>query len=296
VLHGWGGAGDTRAGAGIKLLQIAGGFAHVFTGDGLLPAPLSFGLGTAVIALAAFAAIRASRAGGGQGGRWLPFAFCGLAAVPLLAADWAVGARYFYLPAVGLAWAVAEALAGATAGVHGTIAFVLLLLGGMQGAQRRADVVSHDRRVAAARRAVASGLASGHRVFHIMGLVKDLDLAVKDDPALAGAVDHLLVLTDVPASFVIIPAELENAAAPLVARPPIPPSGAYRFGPVRVVGLVRRGDEPSLSEVVQLFPEIRFIRLLRVGSGQIIARDVTDQMRRALDEEGLDGDPDGGQD
>jgi len=35
-------------------------------------------------------------------------------------------------------------------------------------------------------------------------------------------------------------------AAPLVAHPPLPPSGAYRFGDVRVVGLARREDGPSL--------------------------------------------------
>ena len=65
---------------------------------------------------------------------------------------------------------------------------------------------------------------------------------------------------------------------------------------MRVVGLVRRGDEPALSEVIQLFPDIRFIRLLRVASGQIIARDVTDDMRATVQEETLDGYRDGGQD
>jgi len=298
LLQGGGGSGDARASVGVKLLQIAGGLAHVFTGDGVVPEPLAFGLGTAVFALAAFAVFRGRRAAGGEGGRWLPFAFCGVAAVPLLAAGWAVGARYFYLPAVGLVWAAAEALAGAGPAARATIAAVLMLLGGVQGAQRRADVVSHDRRVAAARRTIAAGLASGHRVFHVMSQVKDLDLALKEEPALAAAADHLLVLSDVPASFVVIPKELAGAAATLVARPPIPPSGAYRFGPARVVGLVRRGDEPSLSEVVQLFPEIRFIRLFRVASGQIVARDVTDETRGALEreEEGLDGDRTGGQD
>ena len=58
VLHGRGGSGDTRAGVGAKLLQIVGGLAHVFTGDGVVPEPLAFGLGTAIVALVAFAAIR----------------------------------------------------------------------------------------------------------------------------------------------------------------------------------------------------------------------------------------------
>ena len=85
-----------------------------------VPEPLAFGLGTAVVALAAFAAIRGRRQA--DGARGLPFAFCALAALPLLAAGWAVGARYFYLPAVGLAWAVAEALAGAGGAARVTIA------------------------------------------------------------------------------------------------------------------------------------------------------------------------------
>ena len=103
---------------------------------------------------------------------------------------------------------------------------------------------------------------------------------------LAASAGEFLVLTDVPASFVIIPADLAGPAAPLVAQPPLPPSGAYRFGDVSVVGLVRRGDEPSLREVVARFPDIRFVRLRPVPSGQVIARDVTDETRRVLDAEG----------
>src|SRR6185436_3404606 len=147
-----GGAGDARAGLRAKLFQIAGGLAHVFTGDGVVPEPLAFGVGTAVVALAGFAAIRGRQKADGAGG--LAFAFCALAALPLLAAGWAVGARYFYLPAVGLAWAAAEALAGAGVAARATIAAGLLLVGGLQAAQRRGDVVSYDRRVAAARRVV----------------------------------------------------------------------------------------------------------------------------------------------
>ena len=123
-----------------------------------------------------------------------------------------------------------------------------------------------------------------------MSGVKDLDLAVKEDRALAAAAGEVLVLTDVPASFVIIPPALAAAAAPLVAEPPLPPSGAYRFGGVRVVGLARREDGPSLREVVARFPDIRFVRLRPVPSGQIIARDVTDETRRVLDAEG-EGEP-----
>ena len=284
VLHGWGGAGDARAAGGAKLFQIAAGLAHVFTGDGVMPEVLAFGAGTAIVALAAFAAWRRRRAPDGAGG--MALAFCAVAALPLLAAGWAVGARYFYLPAVGLAWAVAEALAPAALAAHVTIACVALIVGGLQAAQRRGDVVSYDRRVAAARRVVASGLASGHRVFNIMSGVKDLDLAVKEDRQLGARATDVLVLTDVPASFVVVPADLEAAAAPLLAQPPLPPSGAYRFGAVRVVGLARREDGPSLREVRDRFPDMRFVRLRPVPSGQIIARDVTDETRQVLDGEG----------
>jgi type III secretion system FlhB-like substrate exporter len=294
VLHGWGGAGDARAGLAAKLLQIAGGLAHVFTGDGVMPEVLAFGGGAAILALAAFSAFRRRRDVGSA--PWLPFAFCAIATVPLLAAGWAVGARYFYLPAVGLAWAVAEALEGAGLAAHVVLTSVLMLVGGVQFVQRRADVVSYERRVAAARRVVAAGVTAGHRVFNIMSGVKDLDLAVKEDPALVREAKDVLVLTDVPASFVIVPPALAEAAAPFLAQPPLPPSGAYRFGDVRVVGLARREDGPSLREVWQHFPDIRFVRLRPVPSGQIIARDVTDETRQLLDAEGLDGREDGAQD
>ena len=57
---------------------------------------------------------------------------------------------------------------------------------------------------------------------------------------------------------------------------------------MRVVGLARREDGPSLREVWQRFPDIRFVRLRPVPSGQIIARDVTDETRQRLAAEGLD--------
>ena len=103
--------------------------------------------------------------------------------------------------------------------------------------------------------------------------------------------DEALVLTDVPASFVALPPALADAAAPLIAQPPLPPSGAYRFGAVRIVGLARAGDDPSLHEVLIRFPDMTFFRLRPVPSGQIISRDVTDEMKGVLDGEG-DGEQD----
>ena len=195
-----------------------------------------------------------------------------------------VGARYFYLPAVGLVWGTAEALSATAPAARAMVLAVVGLLGIGQAVLRRPDIVSYERRVAAARRAVASGSRDGHRVFHIDGGIKDLDLAVKEDPALvaAGVADHVLVLDDVPASFAIVPAELRPAASALLAKPPLPPSGGYRFGDAPVVGLARRGDEPTLDEALAMFPDLRFVRLRPTPGGAVIARDVTDVINRSL--------------
>ena len=132
---------------------------------------------------------------------------------PLFAAGSALGARYFYLPSIGFAWAVAEAVAGIGGAARLTILALILGVGGLQAAKRRGDVVSYDRRVAAARRAVTAGMAAGHRVFHIDGGIKDLDLAVKQHRDLAPAARDVLVLNDVPASFAIVPDQLRDAAS-----------------------------------------------------------------------------------
>jgi hypothetical protein len=293
VLHGWGGSGDPRAGLAGTLLQtivqILAGFAQTFTGEAVFPPPLAFALGTMILALTILAIARRGRGRGTPVARFAPLAFAIVAAAPLFAAGWAVGARYYYLPAVGLCWTVAEAweAVGVGPAARVTLTAVLLLVGVGQAAERRQEIVSYDRRVAAARRAVAAGLTAGHHVFHVDGGIKDLDLAVKEDPVLeAGGV---LVLGDVPASFAVVPPSLELAAAPLAATPPLPPSGAYCFGDVRVIGLARRGDEPDLDETLVRFPDLRFIRLRSIQGGRVIARDMTAEIKRRLDGGGDDG-------
>jgi hypothetical protein len=277
VLHGWGGAGEARPGTFALVLQIAAGLAKTFTGDEVVPVAVALIAGTAVVGVAFWAAVRSP----GGAGRFAPFALAIAAALPLLGAGWAVGARYDYLPSVGLCWAVAEVLGNAGTAARVTLAGALLLIGAAQGAVRRQDVVSYDRRLAAARRSIRAGAAAGHHVFHVDGGIKDLDLAIKEDPSLENA--DLLVLGDVPASFAIVPPLLAAAARPLLAVPPIPPSGAYAFGDIRVVGLARRGDEPDLSEALAWFPDLRFIRLMRTPAGQVVARDVTSRIERAID-------------
>jgi hypothetical protein len=272
VLKGWGGAGDDRAGPLAKLVQTMSGLVHVGTGAAVLPDGLAWALGVCAIALLVFVGARRARAG--ERGALAPLAFVVLSAAPLAAAGWAVGARYFYLPAAGLAWAAGEALAAAGAPAQVVIVTALLAVGGMQAIARRADVQSYEARVAAARRAVAAGVADGHRVFHIASGVKDLDLAVKEANA-DRRLEQALVLTDVPASFAIVPPDIRDRAAFLIASPPLPPAGAYRFGDQEVVGLARRGDDPTLDEVTARFPDVRFVRLRPGPGGRVLARDVT---------------------
>jgi len=276
VLHGWGGSGDARASLGGKLVQLTSGVVHVGTGAAVLPEALAWGLGLAALGLVTLSAAR------GSGAR-RPLAFAALALVPLLAPGWIVGARYFYLPAAGLAWAAAEAFAGQPFAARATLCTALLALGAAQASQRRADVVEYGARLAAARRAVGDGVRRGARVFHVDGGIKDLDLAVKEDPALAPVAGGLLVLGDVPASFVALPPALADRASFLLASPPLPPSGAYCFGDARVVGLARRGDDPTLEEVIAHFPDIRFIRLRPTPGGHVVGRDVTDELRNGED-------------
>lgn len=284
VLGGWGASADGRPGATGKVVQVASGVLQVFTGSTVLPQPIALGLGAAALALCLYATARRHRPG-----RWQPFLFAALAVVPLAAAGWAVGARYYYLAGLGLAWAMGEVLASTGTAARLVVGLCLLGLGLLQAGVRRPDIVSYQRRVEAARRAVLAGLAEGHRLFHVDGGVKDLDLAVKGHPDLASASDQFLVLADVPASFAIVPRRLFPGARIFVADPPLPPRGAYELGEVRVVGLARRGDEPSLDEVLSRFPDLRFIRLRAVAGGQIIARDRTDEIKRSLDSDPGEG-------
>jgi hypothetical protein len=277
VLHGWGGSGDERPPIAGKLLQLVSGLVHAGTGAVVLPEALAWGLGLAALALVALAAVRAREARPA-------LAFVAMSLLPLLGPGWIVGARYFYLPAVGLAWAAAEALAAQPAAARVMVVVALVSFSGLQWAVRHGEVGAYEARLRAARRAVASGVREGARVFHVDGGLKDLDLAVKEDPALASIADELLVLGDVPASFVVMPPSLASRAAFLVASPPLPPSGAYQFGASRIVGLARRGDDPTLDDVIARFPEIRFIRLRPTPGGHVIGRDVTPEVKGAVNE------------
>lgn len=282
VLHGLGGSGDAAAGPAAKLLQLAAGLLHVITGTqtlGTAPA-LVIGLCVWLLLLGATAReVWRSRPVLATG-PLLILVLVALAVAPLLGAPWIVGARYFYFPAALVAWLGAERLRRfrlpATVGVLGALAG--LAVG--QDLARRPEIAAYEARLDAARRGVVTGLGEGFETFHIDAGIKDLDLAIKEDPRVRAREDDLLVLGDVPASFVVVPPVRPGAVDFLLAHPPLPPAGAYHFGDRRIVGLARQGDDPTLAEVTAHFPRIRFIRLRPApgAGGRVIARDVTDTM------------------
>jgi hypothetical protein len=221
-------------------------------------------------------AVRAARRGGERKlAVFAPALLVVVAVAPLVAAPWIVGARYFYLAVAGIAWLAAEALWRRSPPVIVGVLSCLAGLGLAQDLARYGEVKIYETKLAAARRAVVTGLAEGHDTFHIAADIKDLDLAVKEDPRVSEKDASLLVLGDVPASFVAVPAERLASIDFLVAHPSLPPGGAYRFGDRAVVGLARRGEDPTLDEVLARLPGIRFIRLRTGAEGIVIARDVT---------------------
>lgn len=270
VLRGLGGAGDEAAPLGTRAVQIAGGLALSLTGNAPLPTALALALGATALGWALLG-LRGRGRNERLGALWLAIALA-----PLPAAGWVVGARYFYLPAAGVALLLGAALARRGAIAAGTAIAFLLAAGTVAAAQRRAQLADHGARVQAAADAVETGLKRGHRLFRIPSGVKDLDLALKNHPRLAARADEFLVLTDVPASFARLPAALASRARFLLAAPPLPPAGAYLFGDARVVGLARAGAAPSHDLQRDRLPELRTIELHR-RAGAVAWRDVTPQ-------------------
>jgi hypothetical protein len=305
VLRSVGGSGDQIAPPAGKAVQIASGLVHAVTSSQTLGEGPAWTVGVAVwlvllVALGrrAWRGRRAAntppqppvsmppRAGFPAPPSSSPRVFAALAAVaplafivvtlvPLFAARWIVGARYFYLPAAGMAWLAAQALRSRPTPVVAAVVCGLAGLGLGQDLARRGEIQLYDAKLGAARRAVVSGVGEGFTTFHIAAGIKDLDLAVKEDPRTRAAEASLLVLGDVPASFIAFPAPRRSDLELVLAHPPLPPSGAYRFGDTLVAGTPRRGEDPALDEVTARFPGIRFIRLRAGPGGRVIARDVT---------------------
>ena len=292
VLRGAGGSGDMAAPLAGKLLQIGAGLLQTIFGSEVTSSTFGWvmGAGAWMILLIA-AALAFWRRGGGRShqptNRWAlgaPLLWVVVSVVPLLAAPWIVGARYFYLAVVGLVWLVAELMGSVSLVIAVGICAALGGLAFAQAGARRGDVLSYQARLSAARRAVANGLAQGYTTFHVVSGIKDLDLAVKlatdpTDRQVGGDDSPLVVLTDVPASFVVLPESRAVELDFLVARPALPPSGGYRFGARRIVGLARRGDDPTIDEVMARLPAIRFIRLRSAAGDRVIWRDVTESLK-----------------
>jgi hypothetical protein len=275
VLHGLGGANDLLAPWWGRGVQLVSGLVHAVTAYVPLPEWVAWLAGASMLIGAALAARRQRALAG--------FALCWVlvSLAPLPAAGWVVGARYFYVPAVGLVLLLALALenAGALASIFAVAA--LLGLGLPSGNQRATEVNLYGQAVAAARAGVEEGVARGHRLFFVSGAVKDLDLAIKLDRRASEAVGRAVVIPDVPASFIWLPpaSDLASRLDFLLARPPLPPSGAYRFAEARLVGLARREEAPDLDEVLTRLPELRILRLVYKG-GRFAVEDRTLQTMR----------------
>lgn len=282
--------GESSANLPGKLLQLAAGLIHLVPGSAISSEPWAWSMGALAWAALLITTIRgrglarpiatgvasplASPGANCEPLVWLVWLVISL--VPLLAAHWIVGARYFYLPAVAMAWLAAQVLSPRPTPLAVAVLAGLAGLSAGQGWQRRADITSYEARLRAARRAVADGLAHGVNTFHVAAGIKDLDLAVKEDPRFSRYEPDLLVLGDVPASFVALPQARGATLDFLLAHPPLPPSGAYTYGGHRIAGLARRGDDPTLEEVVTRLPGIHFIRVRLGPRGLVIPRDVTD--------------------
>jgi hypothetical protein len=270
VLGGMGGTNDPVAPWWGRGLQVAAGLVHAVTAYAPLPEAMAWIVGGTGLVVAGVIAVR-SRARA-----WFPVIWVLFACLPLPAAGWVVGARYFYLPAVGLVLMLA--LAVDTRGAAGAmVAIALLAAMGLGSTANRMDEVRRYRAVvAAARVAVATGAQAGHRIFLVRNGVKDLDLAVKLTPPAGRLPQSLLVIPDVPASFVWMPDGLASRAGFLLARPPLPPAGEYRFGGQHIMGLARREESPDLDDVLVRLPELRIIELVADRHGQVIGADRTD--------------------
>jgi hypothetical protein len=246
------------------------GLVHAVTAYAPFPEALAWLLGGSVLLLGGVFAVRARKRA------WFPLLWTLLALLPVPAAGWAVGARYFYLPAVGLMLMLALAVETRGAAVVITAISLLAVLGLGSTATRLGEVRRYRAVLDAARDAVAEGGQAGHTIFLVRNAVKDLDLAIKLTSSSERLPRPLLVIPDVPASFVWMPDALSDRAGFLLARPPLPPSGAYRFGGQHIMGLARREEAPDLDEVLARLPELRLIELVADGRGQVTGRDLTE--------------------
>ena len=274
ILRGEGGAGDPSALPYARAMQVAAGLLQVLGGYGPWSTEASLALGAVALALIAWFT---RKDGVGMRFAW---SFVLVASLLLPFAGWVVGARYFYLPAAGLVLLLGQALRGRPVWVVGVLVCLFAGQSVVVGRARGRDIRRYETTLATAKQAVLASRAAGHRIFLFRGAVKDLDLALKLDHGIAPKIQDVLVIPDVPASFARIPADLRARTQFLLADPPLPPSGAYRFVGGEVVGLARRDESPSLDEVLDHLPDLRFIRLSHGEKGAVRWSDFTKDMQR----------------
>ena len=275
VLRGLGGTNDLAGPWWAWGIQLASGVVHALTAYAPLPEWVAWVAGTAILVMVLLVTWRRTPLAG------FALLWLLLTLAPLPAAGWVVGARYFYLPAAGLFLLAALALEAAGGLATGFALALLLGLGVVSGSHRASEVRRYRQAVAAAEAAVNDGLGRGHRIFFVRGGVKDLDLALKLQPNLPRPLGGFVVLVDVPASFLWLPPALDERLRFLLARPPLPPAGAYRFGGEAIVGQARREEAPDLDEVLTRLPELRIIHVDR-KAGTFTWADRTDEYRRVL--------------
>jgi hypothetical protein len=261
VLGGLGGTNDPRAPWWAWGLQLASGLVHAVTAYAPFPEWLAWAAGVSLLAAVTVVAWRRSALAG------FALVWVAVTLLPLPAAGWVVGARYFYLPAAGLFLLAALALETASGLAAGFAVAFLLCLGLLAGNHRAGEVRLYRQAVATADAAVSDGLLRGHRIFFVRGGVKDLDLALKLFPHRPKPRVGFVVISDVPASFVWLPPALAGRLSFVLARPPLPLAGAYRFGGETIVGQARREEAPDLDEALTRLPELRIIHLSRTASG-----------------------------
>lgn len=273
VLGGVGGTNDPQAALLIRGVQVLAGLCHAIIGYGPWPEILLLALGALALVWSAWTMRRQDKFAVFS---WV-FVLFSMVLLPL--AGWVVGARYFYTTGAGLALVFAGALALRPRWIFSTVLVVFLVQNLVVAQRRIADIRRYDEIVAVAKVAmVTTWETKGTRIFILRGAVKDLDLAVKLDDRLPPAIQQSVVIPDVPASFIRVPQDLSQQLRFLFADPPLPPTGAYRWGSERVVGLARREEAPDLDQVVERFPGLAVLQLETGPHGAINWKDRTNPL------------------
>ena len=226
-----------------------------------LPEPLAFGAGHGVVALLAFAALAGAR-GAAAAARAAPLAFAALAALPAAAPPAGRSARAISICRRS-GWPGRRPRRWPRRGRRGAItpARRCSVVGGLQAARaaRRRASLRPPRR-GRAPRGRPPGSAPGTASSTSTAASRISTWPSRRIPR-SRRRGRLLVLGDVPASFVVVPPALAPRGRSLVASPPLPPSGAYHFGDGGSSGSPAAATSRRSTRSGSASPDIRFIRL-----------------------------------